>query len=64
MSTRADKQLATICMTDALMAANRAYYHDPSSINLAAQQACMSALKEMLRPYYMAYEEEETRGKE
>lgn len=61
MSHNTNKLLAATIMLDAFGHANRAYYLDSTPTNLAALQACRTAVERMLEPYYM---EEETRGKE
>lgn len=53
MSTSERKQLASIHMLDAMIEAQVAYYSDPTPTNLNAVQACRTAVREMLRPYYL-----------
>lgn len=47
------KQLASIHMLDAVLVAQVAYYAESTKTNLDALQACLTAVRKMLRSYYI-----------
>ena len=55
-----EKHIATRRMMEALQNSHMAYFTEDTPLNLAAYHACQAALQEMLKPYYMNEEREET----
>ena len=64
MNYDSKKHLASISVRDAFGEMERAYYHDPTAVNLNALTKVREALDAMLKSYYMDAPEPEKAVKE